>query len=90
MNWRTASVLNKLYAHKVVNHAVQYVHANGMENFWSLLKRPLGGRTGVPGSTSDSGRTGIASAALWLASSGKRITYRKLTGKDHQPATAIP
>ena len=33
------------YAHKVVDHAVEYVngriHANGLENFWSLLKRSL-------------------------------------------------
>src|SRR6267154_4544346 len=35
------------YAHQVVDHAVQYVdgrvHTNGMENFWSLLKRGLKG-----------------------------------------------
>jgi transposase-like protein len=35
------------YAHKVVNHAVQYVdgrvHTNGLENFWSLLKRGISG-----------------------------------------------
>ena len=35
------------YAHKVINHAVEYVrgnvHTNGMENFWSLLKRGLAG-----------------------------------------------
>jgi transposase-like protein len=35
------------YAHKVINHAVAYVdgvvHTNGMENFWSLLKRGLRG-----------------------------------------------
>ncbi len=35
------------YAHKVVDHAVEYVngrvHANGLENFWSLLKRGIGG-----------------------------------------------
>jgi len=35
------------YAHKVVDHAVEYVnglvHTNGLENFWSLLKRGLGG-----------------------------------------------
>ena len=39
--------LDALYAHKVINHAVQYVngkiHTNGIENFWSLLKRALGG-----------------------------------------------
>lgn len=35
------------YAHKVIDHAVEYVnghvHTNGMENFWSLLKRSLKG-----------------------------------------------
>ena len=35
------------YAHQVVNHAVQYVdgrvHTNGLENFWSLLKRGISG-----------------------------------------------
>jgi transposase-like protein len=35
------------YAHQVVDHATQYVdgrvHTNGLENFWSLLKR------GIPG-----------------------------------------
>ncbi len=35
------------YAHKVIDHAVAYVddkvHTNGMENFWSLLKRGLSG-----------------------------------------------
>jgi transposase-like protein len=35
------------YAHKVVDHADAYVngqvHTNGLENFWSLLKRGLGG-----------------------------------------------
>ena len=35
------------YAHRVVDHAVQYVdgrvHTNGLENFWSLLKRSISG-----------------------------------------------
>jgi transposase-like protein len=35
------------YTHEVVNHVYQYVrgnvHTNGIENFWSLLKRGLGG-----------------------------------------------
>jgi hypothetical protein len=39
--------LASLYAHDVVNHAETYVkgrvHTNGLENFWSLLKRSLRG-----------------------------------------------
>src|SRR6266404_8249219 len=35
------------FQHEVVDHAVEYVrgevHTNGMENFWSLLKRGLNG-----------------------------------------------
>ena len=35
------------YIHKVIDHAVAYVdgqiHTNGLENFWSLLKRGLNG-----------------------------------------------
>jgi transposase-like protein len=35
------------YAHQVIDHAVQYVdgkiHTNGLENFWSLLKRSING-----------------------------------------------
>lgn len=37
----------KDYQHKVINHAVRYVdgnvHTNGLENFWSLLKRAIKG-----------------------------------------------
>lgn len=39
--------LESEYAHQVVDHAVEYVrgevHTNGLENFWSLLKRGLSG-----------------------------------------------
>ena len=35
------------YAHQVVDHALEYVngqiHTNGLENFWSLLKRGING-----------------------------------------------
>ena len=35
------------YQHQIIDHAVKYVdgriHTNGMENFWSLLKRGLKG-----------------------------------------------
>jgi ISXO2-like transposase domain len=36
-----------MYAHETVDHAEKYVdgraHTNGLENFWSLLKRGLNG-----------------------------------------------
>jgi transposase-like protein len=39
--------LDMEYAHMVINHAEAYakgpVHTNGMENFWSLLKRGIKG-----------------------------------------------
>jgi transposase-like protein len=63
------------YQHAVINHAVEYVngnvHTNGMENFWSFVKRglhgtyisveplppvPVSGRTGLPLQQSQGGR----------------------------------
>lgn len=39
--------LDREYVHETVDHAVEYVngqvHSNGIENFWALLKRGLGG-----------------------------------------------
>src|SRR6185503_9121701 len=39
--------LNYDYIHNVINHAEKYVdgqiHTNGIESFWALLKRGLGG-----------------------------------------------
>ena len=39
--------LNGEFIHQIINHAEEYVrgnvHTNGMENFWSLLKRGLNG-----------------------------------------------
>jgi transposase-like protein len=39
--------LSPKYMHQIVDHAVRYVdgrvHTNGLENFWSLLKRGIGG-----------------------------------------------
>jgi transposase-like protein len=39
--------LNEEYKHQIIDHALKYVdgrvHTNGMENFWSLLKRGLKG-----------------------------------------------
>jgi len=42
-NWR----MDDEYVHKIINHLEAYVdgnvHTNGLENFWSLLKRTIGG-----------------------------------------------
>jgi transposase-like protein len=39
--------LSSEYQHQIIDHAVRYVdgkvHTNGMENFWALTKRTLGG-----------------------------------------------
>lgn len=44
---RSYNQLDQEYVHHVINHAVEYVrghvHTNGIENFWSLLKRTLKG-----------------------------------------------
>jgi transposase-like protein len=45
--FRSYDALSDEYAHKVIDHAECYakghVHTNGMENFWSLLKRGIRG-----------------------------------------------
>ena len=45
-NWKMAE-----YTHDTINHLVAYVddnvHTNGMENFWSLLKRGINGINGT-------------------------------------------
>lgn len=45
--WHAYRGLESEYVHKVIEHAEKYVdgrvHTNGLENFWSLLKRGLNG-----------------------------------------------
>jgi transposase-like protein len=45
--WQGYQGLDKNFVHKVVNHSQEYVngqvHTQGIENFWSLLKRTLRG-----------------------------------------------
>lgn len=45
--WRSYQGLNDKYTHAVINHSIEYVkgniHTNGIENFWSLLKRTIKG-----------------------------------------------
>src|SRR3984893_1644313 len=45
--WKPYLGLSDEYIHQIINHAERYVdgrvHTNSLENFWSLLKRGLGG-----------------------------------------------
>lgn len=45
--WRSYQGLEEKYVHEVINHSIEYVrgnvHTNGIENFWSLLKRTIKG-----------------------------------------------
>ncbi len=45
--WRSYRGLSEDYIHEVINHSIEYVrgniHTNGIENFWSLLKRTIRG-----------------------------------------------
>lgn len=88
------------YAHKVVDHALEYVngrvHTNGLENFWSLLKRGING-TYVSvepfhlfryldeqafryNNRKDMNDSARFSAVLSQVA-GKRLTYAEVTGK---------
>src|ERR1700676_492085 len=96
------------YAHQVVDHAVAYVdgkvHTNGLENFWSLLKRGLSGtyvsvepfhlfRYLDEQSFRFNNRKEMNdSDRFHLALSqitGKRLTYEHLTGQDREPAPTV-
>jgi len=88
------------YQHAVINHAVEYVngnvHTNGMENFWSLLKRGLHGtyisvepfhlfRYIDEQCFRFNHRKMTDGERFSLAVSGivgKRVTFDQLTGKD--------
>lgn len=45
--YQSYAMMDSAYAHKVIDHAEKYVegevHTNGLENFWSLLKRAITG-----------------------------------------------
>ncbi len=95
------------YAHQVVDHAVQYVdgkvHTNGLENFWSLLKRGISGtyvsvepfhlfryldeQTFRYNNRKEMNDSQRFTLALSQIA-GKRLTYRHLTGKELEPHPA--
>lgn len=103
--WVSYRGLGQEYEHEVIDHAVEYVrnnvHTNGVENFWSLLKRTIKG-TYVSVEPFHLGRyldeqsfrfnareNNDSGRFLAVLSSvfGKRLTYSELTGNE--PA-AIP
>jgi transposase-like protein len=94
------------FQHEVVDHAVEYVrgevHTNGLENFWSLLKRGINGtyvsvepfhlfRYLDEQAFRYNNRKGFDDKARFdLAVSqivGKRLTWEQLTGKTPDTAT---
>lgn len=101
---RSYDDLGDAYVHQVIDHAEAYVrghvHTNGIENFWSLLKRAIRG-TYVnvepfhlfrylaeeafrynARKTDDGFRFQKVAGAI----TGKRLTYRQLTGAATTPA----
>ena len=90
------------FRHEAIDHAVSYVdglcHTNGMENFWSLLKRTIRGTyvSVEPFHLSRYlaeqefrynfrfGNDGRRFEKVASNVSGKRLTYKQLTGKECQ------
>lgn len=98
----TYKSLKDQYVHDTVNHATQYVngmvHTNGIENFWSLMKRNLKGTYVAVEpfhldryldeqvfryNNRDTSDGGRFKKALSQIV-GKRLTYAELSGKDSQ------
>ena len=96
------------YAHQVIDHALAYVdgqvHTNGLENFWSLLKRGLSGtyvsvepfhlfRYLDEQTFRYNNRKDMNDADRFVAVMrqivGKRLTYADVTGKNHNPESCI-
>ncbi len=100
--------LGDRYNHAVISQAERYfdgqIHINGVENFWSLLKRGLGGTyVNVEpfhlsryideqvcrfNNRKDMGDLERFAKALTQVA-GRRLTYEHLTGKDREPDTAV-
>jgi transposase-like protein len=98
--WRGYTGLESRFDHQTVNHAETYVdgrvHTNGIENFWSLLKRGLNGtyisvepfhlfryldERVFTYNLRDHTDFGRFSAVLG-AVSGRRLTYAEVTGRS--------
>jgi transposase-like protein len=92
--------LGNYYEHKVIDHAEKYadgvVHTNGLENYWSLLKRAIGG-TYVSVEpfhlfryldeqafrfNERSGKDGERFEKTLRQVTGRRLTFEKLTAQE--------
>lgn len=92
--------LARTHEHAAIDHSREYVvghvHTNGIENFWALLKRSLGGTyvavapfhltryvaEQVFRFNERDGSDGDRFALVLSRVFGRRLTYRVLTGKD--------
>ena len=97
--WLSYRGLDSDYIHEIINHGVEYVqgnvHTNGIDNFWSLLKRTLKGtyvsvepfhleRYLAEQTFRFNERKGSDADRFQKITSqiaGKRLTYAELTGK---------
>jgi transposase-like protein len=99
--------LNVAFQHHVIDHAVAYVdgkiHTNGLENFWSLLKRGLRGtyvsvepfhlfryvdEQSWRYNNRKLAHDGLRFREAMRRISGKRLTYARLTGKNQVVQTS--
>jgi transposase-like protein len=98
---RSYEGLDAEYAHQVIDHAECYakgkVHTNGLENYWSLLKRCVRGTYIRPSPfhlfryldeeafrfNEREGNDGDRFRQVTGGIAGKRLTYKRLTGKDN-------
>jgi transposase-like protein len=104
--WAAYNGLGRDYIHQVIDHAEKYVdgeiHTNGIENFWSLLKRGLKG-TYISVEpfhlfryldeqafrfNNRKATDGERFVEALSAAVGKRLTYEHLTGKDEPTVAA--
>jgi transposase-like protein len=97
---RNYGILDRAYVRQVINHAYAYVrgrvHTNGIENFWSLLKRTIKGTyvsidpfhvfryLDEQAFRFNNRRASDGDRFVAVVDSllGKRLTYRQLTGAD--------
>ena len=96
------------FQHEVIDHAVEYargeVHTNGLENFWSLLKRSLGGtyvsvepfhlfryldEQAFRYNNRKDMNDGQRFDLAVRQIVGKRLTWNQLTGKQADPQSSV-